>query len=825
MKKQILITALFLLVGSFSFGQTESSDELIDTNITIDENVNVVELSSFSFEFINDQDSKKLTPFDYGTITFTWDELTTSGKTISIRYRELGTDAWLYQTAPTSDNKIVIGQIDENLIFEYNLGSGDSKESTSYNTEVSNFNTLSETIFKNHSAKGKEEAVDMLWAIPNDKLNKILSIYPQSSFTVKYNTKIGAKQNKANKAKSPWTVEENISINTVKHKVASLSGGEKYVYKVGLNVGEQTVWSKKGKFTTERAWGIFKLLVLIGSLGMFIFGMKIMSEGLQQAAGSRLRNMLGSITSNRVKGVFTGFGITSIVQSSSVTTVMTVSFVNAGLLTLRQSAGVMMGANIGTTITAWLILLFGFKVSLSSYALIFIAFGAPMLFFSKGKTKMWASVIIGFALLFMGLGELKGSVPSLGTDSSIVQFFIDFKDVWYGPLMFVALGALVTVVIQSSSAAMALTMTMVAGGVIPFEVASAMILGENIGTTITAELASLIGNVHAKRSARIHSLFNIIGVTWAILLFPFILQYAIVPFLPAELVVDGKLMAINEHPELKQQIGNAANLGLAIFHTAFNLMNVLILIWFVPWLVRVAEKTVKSKGSADEEFHLDYIGTGMMGTPDLSILEAKKEVAKFGELTGRMSVFTQNLLTEQNKKDKNKLHDKISKYEDITDRVEIEVANYLAKVSEGEMSEETAQRVRAMNSIVNDLERIGDIFFQMSKGIERKDEQKVYFLPEQRDSLLKMFGLVDKAFETMVHNLNAEWGGITIDKAIEAENAINKKRDDMRKEHLENLGKKDFNMESGMVFSNLFSSCEKVGDHIINVSEAVVGKI
>jgi phosphate:Na+ symporter len=807
MKNQILITALFLLVGSLSFGQTGNPDELIDSNIVVDKNVNTVELNSFSFEFKNSKDSLTLKPFDYGTVKFSWEGKSNSDDLVVIKYRELGAEDWLYESS-ARENELAINEITENIIFEYKLGSGSSVNNASFNSELAYFNTFSETIFKNHTAKGKEEAVDMLWAIPNDKLNEILSIYPEASYTIKYNTKIGEKQNKANEAKSPWTKEENISINTVKHKVENLTGGEKFVYKVGLNVGEQTIWSKKGKFTTERAWGIFKLLVLIGSLGMFIFGMKIMSEGLQQAAGSRLRNMLGSITSNRVKGVFTGFGITSIVQSSSVTTVMTVSFVNAGLLTLRQSAGVMMGANIGTTITAWLILLFGFKVSLSSYALIFIAFGAPMLFFSKGKTKMWASVIIGFALLFMGLGELKHSVPSLGADSSIVQFFVDFKDVWYGPLMFVALGALVTVVIQSSSAAMALTMTMVAGGVIPFEVASAMILGENIGTTITAELASLIGNVHAKRSARIHSLFNIIGVTWAILMFPFILK--------------GIAAIIDGDPYTD---GGAANLGLAIFHTAFNLLNVLILIWFVPWLVRVAERTVKSKGTADEEFHLDYIGTGMMGTPDLSILEAKKEVAKFGELTGRMSVFTQNLLTEQNKKDKNKLHEKISKYEDITDRVEIEVANYLAKVSEGEMTEETAQRVRAMNSIVNDLERIGDIFYQMSKGIERKDEQKIYFLPEQRESLLKMFGLVDKAFETMVHNLNADWGGITIDAAIAAENAINKKRDAMRKEHLENLGKKDFNMESGMVFSNLFSSCEKVGDHIINVSEAVVGKI
>lgn len=809
MKKFISVVGLFLFAIGFAFAEEPviapeeleaGMDSIVETQIQ----AQALSAVGFDYEFKNDKDSLTLKPFKTGTATLTWEQVG-NGSNVSFNYHPIGEAAWTTVNVSGETKELKLNDLDENVIFEFNFTAAGTSVPENGN---GNFNTLSESLFKNNSAKGKEEAFEVSWAIEHDKLNEILSIYPDASFVIKYNTKIGAKQNKADENKAPWTKIEDISINSVKEKIAELSGGENYVYKVGMHADEKTFWSKKGKVKTERTWGIFKLLVLIGALGMFIFGMKIMSEGLQKAAGSRLRNMLGSITSNRVSGVLTGFGITSIVQSSSVTTVMTVSFVNAGLLTLRQSAGVMMGANIGTTITAWLILVFGFKVSLGSYALIFIAFGAPLLFFTKGKAKTWASVIIGFALLFMGLGELKHSVPSLGADSSIVQFFIDFKDAWYGPVMFVALGALVTVVIQSSSAAMALTMTLVAGGVIPFEVASAMILGENIGTTITAELASLIGNVHAKRSARIHSLFNIIGVTWAILLFPLILK-AIASFIEGDPYTDG----------------NAANLGLAIFHSAFNLLNVLILLPFVPWLVRMAEKTVKSKGTADEEFHLDYIGSGMMGTPDLSIFEAKKEVAKFGELTSRMSGFTQSLLTEQNKKVKTKLHDKVAKYEEITDRVEIEVATYLAKVSEGEMSEETAERVRSMNSIVNDLERIGDIFYQMSKAIERKDEQKIWFIPEQRESLKEMLELVDAAFTIMVENLNSDWAGVSIDPANAAENAINKKRDEMRAEHLQNLGKSDFNMQSGMIFSNLFSSCEKVGDHIINVTEAITGKI
>ncbi len=802
-----------LMIGSMLFSTVVMSNPQDSVDTTMADTVSIVQpvsvqLNGLDYAFKNDKDSLTLKPFKYGNLTLSWESVNSEDSFLGFKYKAIGSDNWTEVSVGSTDHSVKIENVDENKIFELMVGSGQTAESIEYDPTIYHVNSLSQFLFKSNQAKGKEEAAALTWGIENDILQSILSVYPEATFSVKYNTKIGKKQNKADKDKAKWTQIDDISINKVSYKLEDISGGESYVYKVGINTGDKIVWGKESKFKTERAWGLFRLLVLIGALGMFIFGMKIMSEGLQQAAGSRLRNMLGSITSNRVKGVFTGFGITSVVQSSSVTTVMTVSFVNAGLMTLRQSAGVMMGANIGTTITAWLILLFGFKVSLASYALVFIAFGAPLLFFTKGKIKTWANVIIGFALLFMGLGELKHSVPSLGPDSAIVQFFIDFKDVWYGPLMFVFLGALVTVVIQSSSAAMALTMTMVAGGVIPFEVASAMILGENIGTTITAELASLIGNVHAKRSARIHSLFNIIGVTWALLLFPFILK-GISYFIDGDPYTDGA----------------AANTGLAIFHSLFNTLNVLLLLGFVPKLVQLAERTVKSKGAADEEFHLDYIGTGMMGTPDLSILEAKKEIAKFGAITSRMSGFTQTLLTEQNSKIKNKLFIKIAKYEEITDRVEIEVANYLAKVSTGEMTDETAQRVRAMNSIVNDLERIGDIFYQISKSIERKDEKKIWFLPKQRESLQGMFKLVDNAFEVMIENLEADWSGVSIEKAQDAENAINQKRNQMKEEHLSNLNEKDFNMESGMIFSNLFSLCEKAGDHIINVSEAVVGKI
>lgn len=668
-------------------------------------------------------------------------------------------------------------------------------------------------VIKNISATSKVEGFKVSWTLDYDRYQQLKD--EGYNISIKYNTKIGAKRHKNGYAGTDWQVIDGIDLKETSYTVNALAGEEDYFYKVGLSHGDETIWSEKQKIKTERGWGIFKFLVLIGSLGMFIYGMKVMSEGLQQAAGSKLRNLLGSITSNRVKGVLTGFGITSIVQSSSVTTVMTVSFVNAGLMTLVQSAGVMMGANIGTTITGWLINIFGFKVSIGSFALVFIAIGAPLMFFGKQQIKAWAGAIIGFSLLFMGLGFLKDSVPELGPDSALVQFFVDYKDIpIISTLLFVLLGTMVTVVVQSSSAAMALTMTLVASGIVPFEVASAMILGENIGTTITAEIASTIGNVHAKRSARIHSIFNIIGVTWAVLLFPFILEG-----------IESFMLATGSGSPFDNP-GEYANTGLAIFHTTFNLLNVLILIWFVPNLVRIAERTVKSKGGQDEEFHLDYIGSGYMSTPDLSLLEAKKEIAKFGELTSRMSKFSRSILYEKSRKKQKKLHKRISKYEEITDRVEIEVANYLNKISEGELSGETAVRIRGMNSIVNDLERIGDIYYQVSKTLERKSDEKIWFTPEQRNNLGEMFDLVDRAFDIMIENLNEESNKVTLDRAREIESEINSKRDELRKDYLDNLSKSDeLHLRGGLIYNDIFASLEKVGDHIINVSEGVIGKV
>ena len=675
--------------------------------------------------------------------------------------------------------------------------------------------SIDNSVFINLMAEPKEEGIKLTWSIDYAALDAI----SDKNLILKYNTKIGAKRNKNNFKGSEWKFSEPFSIEKTSFELKDLQGAEKYVLHLGVidnNTNDFTnaIWSNKIKAKTERGWGIMKFLILIGSLGLFIFGMKIMSDGMQRTAGEKLRKMLSSITSNRIKGVLTGFSSTAIVQSSSVTTVMTVSLVNAGLLNLRQSAGVMMGANIGTTITAWLVLFIGFKVSISSYALVLIAIGAPLLFMSFRRSKDLANAVIGFAILFIGLQFLKDAVPNLDKDSAFVQFFVNYKDIpFISNLMFVALGTLVTIVIQSSSAAMAITMTMVSKGIIPFEVACAMVLGENIGTTITAEIASMIGNVHAKRAARFNSLFNILGVTWMLIIIPLFLDFI------------GWVVG-QSHGVLFDPLNTSmANEGIAFFHTFFNIANVLLLIGFVPYLVRIAERSVKSKGEIDEEFKLDYITAGGITLPEVAILEAKKEVAKFGKVTARMNEFIRTLVNEQDKKTRNKMYNKIKKYEEITDRVEIEIASYLDNISTQEITQEASGQIRGMLSITNDLERIGDIYYQMSKTYERKDDNKIYFLPDQRENLNRMLDATEKAFEIMNTNLNSEYGQIITDRAVKAEREINQLRNELRKSFLELTEKGEYKFQSGIMYNDLFSSCEKVGDHIINVSEAVAGDI
>ncbi len=560
------------------------------------------------------------------------------------------------------------------------------------------------------------------------------------------------------------------------------------------------------------AFSILGALQLIGALGFFIYGMKIMSEGIQKIAGNKMRQFLGAMTSNRFAGVFTGFTTTALIQSSSATTVMIVSFVNAGLLTLRQSIGVIMGANIGTTITAWIITILGFKIKMDVLALPIIAFGLPLMFSSNNKYKALSEFLIGFALLFLGLDALKGAVPDISNNPEILHFLEEWTSMGIlSTLLFVGIGTIVTVVVQSSSAAMALTLVLCADGIIPFEAAAAMVLGENIGTTITANLAAMVGNIHAKRTARAHLIFNLFGVIWMV-----------VAFNGVTAGIDKYMVASGAQSPFVTAAAIPA--ALSIFHTVFNIANAVFLIGLVDFIARTVTKMVPSKGD-DEEFRLEYIDTGIMLTPELSIMEAKKEVAKFGKITVRMSGFIRTLLLESDPKKKKKLNEKIKKYEEITDQMEIEISTYLAKVSENEMTTLTSQRLRGMLSIVNDLERIGDIFYQMSKTLERKEEEKIWFTPEQRNNVIKILSKVDEAFEIMLKNLESDYGTELMESSVEKEKEINELRNELRIAHLKDMQNKNYSFKGGMVYNDIFSSCEKIGDHIINVSEAVAGEI
>jgi phosphate:Na+ symporter len=560
-------------------------------------------------------------------------------------------------------------------------------------------------------------------------------------------------------------------------------------------------------------FGFYDFLNLFGALGFFIFGMKVMSDGIQKAAGSRMRQILSSMTKNRFLGVFTGFLITALVQSSSATTVMTVSFVNAGLLTLVESAGVMMGANIGTTVTAWLVSIFGFKVKIVSIALPIIAIGLPMLFAKRSNLKYWGEFLIGFALLFMGLDALKSTVPDLRNNPEVLAFLADYAHLGIlSSILFVAVGTVLTVVIQSSSAAMALTITMCYQGWIPFEIAAPMVLGENIGTTITAELSSIVANVYAKRSARIHSLFNIIGVTWMLFAYPFYLK-----------IINSAMVSMGMASPFESS--ESIPIALSYFHTAFNLSNVLLLIWFVPWLVKLATKSVRSKGEQDEEFHLKYIGRGLMNTPGLELLEARQELGNFGDMIENMGKRLRKLMDKDKPNKQYKQIEKIYNMETTSDTMEKEISNYILKISEGRLTEKTSIEIRSIFSICHDLERIADIFAKIAKEYERKIELNVEFKKMQIDGINSIQEKVEEALSIMSQNLN-NWGNdVEIEKAISIEKEINTVRSQLRRGHLQNLEKQKYDYTSGLIYYNIFIYFERSADHIINVSEALNGQV
>lgn len=555
-------------------------------------------------------------------------------------------------------------------------------------------------------------------------------------------------------------------------------------------------------------FGLLEILTLIGSLGIFLYGMILMSESLQKVAGQKMRSILASMTSNRVLGVFTGFLITAIIQSSSATTVMVVSFVNAGLLSLGESIGVIMGANIGTTVTAWIISILGFKVKMSIIAIPLIGIAFPLFFSKNKKRKSIGELIIGFSLLFLGLEYLKDAVPEIDPTSDFIQNLGKYTNLGYISLfLFVIIGTLLTVVIQSSSATMALTLVLAANGIITFEIAAAMVLGENIGTTITANIAAMVANVSAKRAARAHFIFNSIGVIWILIL-----------FYPVIHLISFILHSMGNPSPLYSAV--SIPIALSIFHTFFNITNVLLMIWFVPLIEKIVVKLVPDS-EEDEEFRLKYIDSIMLSTSEISLLQAKKEIEIYGQRVEKMFHYVEKLYVEKKSEKIDKLYVKIQKYEDIIDRMEEEIANYITKVAESEMSELGSRRVKAMLEIIDDIESIGDTCFNLSRALVRKKENKIKFPEELHLNVLKMFELINKGFAEMNKNLTQEYSEIIVDDALQIEEQINEYRNKLREDNVASIKAKEYKYKVGIIYTEIFSTSERVGDFIINVSEAI----
>lgn len=599
------------------------------------------------------------------------------------------------------------------------------------------------------------------------------------------------------------------------------------------------------------SYSFFDFLKLIGSLGMFLYGMKIMSEGLQKVAGDKLRGILSAMTTNRVTGVLTGVLITALIQSSSATTVMVVSFVNAGLLSLAQSISVIVGANVGTTVTAWIISILGFKFDISVLALPLIGVSLPLIFSSKNKRKSWGEFIIGFALLFMGLDFLKASVPDLQSNPEMLAFLRQYTDMGFvSILLFLLIGSILTIIVQSSSATVAITLIMCSQGWISFEISCAMVLGENIGTTVTANLAALSANVSARRAALAHMVFNIFGVIWVLCLFyPFTAlvgnivgkigpgdPYALTSFLQGlevsdpetfKAITSGSTELTEAQAAAKAQmlsLQTSVSYGLSLFHTMFNIANVLIMIWFVKLYVTICTKLIPSKES-DEEFQLKYISSSMLSTAELSIMEAKSELVAFAERTDKMYHLVKELRDIKGENDFFKLYGRIEKYEDISDRMEIEIANYLNKVSEGRLSSSSKEEIRDILRANTEIESVADSLCNLARVLKRKMDAKSTF-PEELDANIdNMLKLCHQALLRMIDVIkmsNPKEDDAIPSYNIEAE--INLLRNRLKMHNIEDVNAHKYDYEVGVFYMDYITECERLGDFIINVVEAFCTK-
>ncbi len=559
---------------------------------------------------------------------------------------------------------------------------------------------------------------------------------------------------------------------------------------------------------------------------MFLYGMNMMSSGLQKTAGNRMRNLLGAMTSSPFKGVMTGLTITSIIQSSSATTVMVVGFVNASLLTLNQATGVIMGANIGTTVTAWLVSLLGFKADISIFAVPLMAIGFIMSIAKSEKYRNISECIIGFSLLFLGLSLMKNSVPDLRETPEILSFIQQWTGYGFGSvIIFLIFGTLLTLILQSSSATMALTLIMMSMGWIPFSMAAAMVLGENIGTTITANIAAAVGNPNARRAALAHTVFNVFGVIWALILFrPFLsLVGTIITWLgyPDPTLIDYSHTIVAGSAE-----STAALYGVSMLHTLFNTFNTCFLIWFIPLIVRFVSWVIKSKPEDEEQtIRLKFINAGPMGTAELALEEARKEIIHFAQICRNGLDYIRSAVHATKEDEFEVYRKKLVKYEEIADRIEYEIASFLNALPQESISEDTRQRVKSMYKIIGELESLGDSGESISRIISRRNIHNKSFTAQHIEKIDTMLSLVDKAYKIMINNLEtAENTSDNLRYAVDCEIEINDMRNTLREAEILKIEQNNTEYQSSVYYLDLISEIERMGDFMINISEALQRK-
>ena len=566
---------------------------------------------------------------------------------------------------------------------------------------------------------------------------------------------------------------------------------------------------------------MMQTLKLLGALGMFLYGMNLMSAGLQKAAGSKLRNLLTAMTSNPFKSVMSGLGITSVIQSSSATTVMTVGFVNAGLLTLTQAIGVIMGANIGTTVTAWMVSLVGFKADVSALAVPLMAVGFILSLSKRDKRRNISELIVGFALLFLGLSLMKESVPDLKETPEVLAFIQEWTSFGFGSvLIFLLFGTVLTLVLQSSSATMALTLIMVNMGWIPFEMGAAMVLGENIGTTITANIAAAVGNANARRAALAHTLFNVFGVCWALILFTPFLEFVGMTItwlgLPNPLYIDHTVaMTANE--------ATSTLYGISMLHTLFNVINTVVLVWFTKQIASLVTRLIKDKKSNEEDVvKLKYIDAGPLSTAELSVEQARNEVIHFAEISRRSVDFIHRIVHAKDNKEFEAMRDKLVKYEEIADRIEYEIAAFLNAMPDESISEETRETVKRMYKIIGELESLGDSGEAISRILSRRNSHSQTFSDEQVECIDTILKALDRAYEVMIQNLRNENDvEVGLRLATDCEIEINELRNDIREQEIQRIERSESDYRSSVYYLDTVSEIERMGDFIINITQTL----